>query len=121
MPGGPPGVISIVQVGDEQTVHTAGVADLATSAAPEAGDHMRIASAAKAFSGAAALALVDQGKLSLDDTIGKWLPDLPAAWGGDAAPTAQPHQRAAGHDSRIPASRRPSAHHSTPRCRPNNC
>lgn len=80
MPGGPPGVISIVQVGDKQTVHTAGVADTTTGAAPEATDHMRIASAAKAFSGAAALSLVDQGKLSLDDTIGKWLPDLPAAW-----------------------------------------
>jgi len=80
MPGGPPGVISIVQVDNEQTVHTAGVADIATGAAPEATDHMRIASAAKAFSGATALSLVDQGKLSLDDTIGKWLPDLPAAW-----------------------------------------
>jgi D-alanyl-D-alanine carboxypeptidase len=74
MPGGPPGVISIVQVGDKQTVHTAGVADTTTGAAPEATDHMRIASAAKAFSGAAALSLVDQGKLSLGDTIGKWRP-----------------------------------------------
>ncbi len=80
MPGGPPGVISIVQVGDDRTVHSAGVGDLATGAAPTINDHMRIASTAKAFSGATALSLVDQGKLSLDDTIGKWLPDLPAAW-----------------------------------------
>ena len=80
MPGGPPGAISVVQVGNEQTVHTAGVSDLATGAAPAIGDHMRVASAAKAFSGAAALSLVDQGILSLDDTIGKWLPDMPAAW-----------------------------------------
>jgi D-alanyl-D-alanine carboxypeptidase len=80
MPGGPPGVIAVVQVGDERTVHTAGVADLATGRAPTVDDHMRIASTAKAFSGATALALVDKGRLSLDDTIGKWLPDLPAAW-----------------------------------------
>jgi D-alanyl-D-alanine carboxypeptidase len=41
---------------------------------------MRIASVSKAFSGAVALALVDRGFLSLDDTIGKRLPGLPAAW-----------------------------------------
>jgi D-alanyl-D-alanine carboxypeptidase len=42
---------------------------------------MRMASASKAFSGAVALALVDQGALSLDDTVGQRLPALPAAWG----------------------------------------
>jgi D-alanyl-D-alanine carboxypeptidase len=41
---------------------------------------MRIASTAKAFSGAVALSLVSKGKLSLDDTIGKRLPNLPKAW-----------------------------------------
>jgi D-alanyl-D-alanine carboxypeptidase len=45
-----------------------------------AADHMRIASVSKAFSGAAALTLVDQGVMSLDDTIGERLPGLPAAW-----------------------------------------
>jgi D-alanyl-D-alanine carboxypeptidase len=80
MPGGPPGVVSVVQVGNDRTVHTAGVSDLSTRAVPNASDHMRVASAAKAFSGATALSLVDQGVLKLDDTIGKWLPDMPAAW-----------------------------------------
>lgn len=80
MPGGPPGVISIVQIGDERTVHTAGVAEVGSDAPPAADDFMRIASVAKAFSGATALALVDTGELSLDDTIGERLPDLPAAW-----------------------------------------
>jgi D-alanyl-D-alanine carboxypeptidase len=80
MPGGPPGAVAVVQVGDRRTVHTAGVADLATGAAPTADLHMRVASAAKGFSGATALALVDRGLLSLDDTIGERLPDLPDAW-----------------------------------------
>lgn len=80
MPGGPPGVISVVQVDGEQTVHSAGVADVTTGAEPKIGDHMRIASAAKAFSGATALSLVDEGVLSLDDTIGQLLPGQPAAW-----------------------------------------
>src|SRR3954451_24224339 len=43
---------------------------------------MRIASVAKAFSGAVALRLVRDGRLRLDDTIGRWLPHLPAAWAG---------------------------------------
>jgi D-alanyl-D-alanine carboxypeptidase len=80
MPGGPPGVIVVVQLGDRRTVHVAGVADVKTGAAPGVNDHMRIASVAKALSGATALALVDQGTLSLDDTIGKWLPQQPKPW-----------------------------------------
>lgn len=82
MPGGPPGVISIVQIGGKRTVHTAGVAQVGTTTAPAPDDYMRIASVAKAFSGATALALVDRGTLSLDDTIGKLLPDEPEAWAG---------------------------------------
>jgi D-alanyl-D-alanine carboxypeptidase len=39
-----------------------------------------LASVSKAFNGAVALALVSQGKLSLTDSIGKWLPSLPASW-----------------------------------------
>ena len=42
---------------------------------------MRIASIAKAFSGASALSLVQKGLLSLDDTIAERLPTLPSAWG----------------------------------------
>lgn len=82
LPGGPPGVIAIVQRGDELKVHRFGVADdgAAVKRPPSANQHMRIASVAKAFSGAAALSLVSQGTLSLNDTIGERLPDLPAAW-----------------------------------------
>jgi D-alanyl-D-alanine carboxypeptidase len=82
MPGGPPAVAAVVQIGDERTFHSSGVADTATNRALSIDDHMRIASVAKAFSGATALSLVDQGVLALDDTIGKLLPDLPLAWAG---------------------------------------
>lgn len=82
MPGGPPGVIAIVQAGDDVSVHTAGVAEAGTDQVPGPDDHMRIASVAKAFSGATALALVDDGLLSLDATIGQLLPTQPEAWRG---------------------------------------
>ena len=80
MPGGPPGIIAIVQRGGSRKVHAFGVRDRGEAGPPGANDFMRVASVAKAFSGAAALALVDDGTLSLDDTIGLWLPEQPADW-----------------------------------------
>ena len=79
-PGGPPGVVAVVQRRDELAVHTAGVADISTGVPPTVDDHMQIANVSKAFSGAAAVAVVKDRKLSLDDTIGKRLPSLPQAW-----------------------------------------
>ena len=83
MRGGPPGVIAIVQRGERRYVHTFGVADVDTGRRIRAEDRMRIASAAKAFSGAVALSLVSKGKLSLDDTIGERLPELSEDWHKD--------------------------------------
>jgi D-alanyl-D-alanine carboxypeptidase len=84
MDGGPPGVIAIVQRGQHREVHSFGVRNLKGDLPLRAKDRMRIASVAKAFSGAVALSLVSKGVLSLNDTIGKLLSDLPepppAAW-----------------------------------------
>src|SRR5919107_922272 len=78
--GGPPGAIAIVQRGADREVHAFGVRNLKSGQPMRAGDRTRIASAAKAFSGAAALSLVSRGRLSLGDTIGERLPELPEAW-----------------------------------------
>ncbi|MFC9292171.1 serine hydrolase domain-containing protein [Streptomyces sp. NPDC057052] len=80
-PGGPPGIIAVLRNGRQTRVLRAGVADLATGRLPQVKDHMRIASTAKAFSGAVALSLVDRGALGLDDTLRERLPRLPDAWG----------------------------------------
>jgi D-alanyl-D-alanine carboxypeptidase len=69
-----------VQGSGAAALHTAGVADVATNAPIALDDHMRMASVAKAYSGAAALALVGDGKLTVNSTIGEVLPDQPAAW-----------------------------------------
>ena len=77
---GPPGIAVVVQRGHRPVLHRAGTANLATGAPIRASDSMRLASVAKAFSGAVALSLVADGKLSLSDTVGRWLPGLPLAW-----------------------------------------
>jgi len=80
LPGGPPGAIAVVRVGTVTHVVSAGVANTTTEAPPLASDVSRIASVSKAYSGAVVLALVAKGKMSLDDTIGRLLPNLPKAW-----------------------------------------
>jgi D-alanyl-D-alanine carboxypeptidase len=80
-PGGPPGAIATLYRDGKLTTLSTGRADNKKAAKPRATDHMRIASVAKAFSGAVALNLVRSGQLSLDDTIEAVLPTLPKAWG----------------------------------------
>jgi D-alanyl-D-alanine carboxypeptidase len=78
--GGPPGAIATLYRNGRLTVVRAGRADIEHKGAPSAKHHMRIASVAKAFSGAVALQLVRDGRLGLDDTIGQRLPGMPPAW-----------------------------------------
>ena len=80
MDGGPPGVIVIVQRGPHREVHSFGVRNLKGDLPMRADARMRLASTSKAFSGAVALSLVSEGKLSLNDTIGERLPSLPKSW-----------------------------------------
>ena len=77
MEGGPPGVIAVVQRGQHRKVHTFGVRNIKGGLPIRVDDRMRIASVAKAFSGAVALSLVSKGALSLNDTIGELLKELP--------------------------------------------
>lgn len=81
MRGGPPGAIAIIERGGVTAVYRAGVSNVKSGAPLSPNQYMRIASMSKAFTGAVALALVDRHMLSLSDTIAKWLPRLPAAWG----------------------------------------
>jgi D-alanyl-D-alanine carboxypeptidase len=81
-PQGPPGASALIKRRRRVDFLKAGVANLETGARYRRNDHFRIASTSKAFSGAVALVLVDQGVLSLDSTIAEVLPDLPDAWGG---------------------------------------
>jgi D-alanyl-D-alanine carboxypeptidase len=77
---GPPGAVALVQRGDQKALHRAGTRDLGRNEPIQGSDSMRLASVAKAFSGAVALSAAADGALSLGDTIGKRLPGLPRAW-----------------------------------------
>ena len=79
-PGGPPGAIATIYRDGKMTVLRAGRAEVGKPRVPRPTDHMRIASVAKAFSGAVALNLVQAGKLGLDETVGQRLTGMPAAW-----------------------------------------
>jgi D-alanyl-D-alanine carboxypeptidase len=80
-PGGPIGAIVTLYRRGHTTVLRAGRADALRPGAPRLADHMRIASISKAFTGAVALRLVQEGRLGLDDTIGRRLPGvMPRAW-----------------------------------------
>ena len=80
-PGGPPGAIATLYRDGHLTALRVGRADVKRKGAPRPTDHMRIASVAKAFSGAVALNLVRARKLGLDDTIAQRVGGMPAAWG----------------------------------------
>ena len=73
---GAPGVSVLMRTGGERTFIARGTSNTESGRRPTVDDHMRIASVAKAFNGAVAFALVDRGLLSLDDTIGEWLPGV---------------------------------------------
>ena len=71
---GPPGLSVLMRTGHGREYITRGTANVKTGRRPAIRDHYRIASMAKAFNGAVALALADRGLISLDDTVGEWLP-----------------------------------------------
>jgi D-alanyl-D-alanine carboxypeptidase len=75
-----PGVaVGIWIPGQGELVAAYGTADLETGRARQPGDPFRIASITKSFTATAILLLVDQGRLSLDDPLSTWFPQIPGA------------------------------------------
>jgi D-alanyl-D-alanine carboxypeptidase len=77
---GTPGVIVGVWEGGKSPLIVAhGKSSIATSAPLQAEETFRIASLTKTFTATVVLQLVDEGALSLDDTIDKYFPEVPNA------------------------------------------
>jgi D-alanyl-D-alanine carboxypeptidase len=80
---GAPGVLASVQDG-AGTVHVrAGYANVKTRRRVAFDTHFRIGSMTKPFVATTILQLVGEGRLSLDDTVDRWLPGLVAGHGND--------------------------------------
>ncbi|MFI9045909.1 serine hydrolase domain-containing protein [Streptomyces sp. NPDC053427] len=81
--GGLPGVAATVHDGKGSWFGTAGSADTATGRKWAAGDHFRAASNTKMFVATVLLQLEAEGRLSLTDTVEKWLPGVVRGNGND--------------------------------------
>jgi len=75
--GAPGAVVGIWAPGKGTWVRARGVADIKTHEPMAEGDEVRIASVTKSFVGTVVLQLADEKKLSLDDTLDKYVPSVP--------------------------------------------
>ncbi|GAC1439085.1 MAG: serine hydrolase domain-containing protein [Thermoanaerobaculia bacterium] len=69
--------VAVLRHGEVVLLQSYGMADREAHAAATPDTHYRLASITKQFTAAAVLTLAGQGKLSLDDSIRRWLPSLP--------------------------------------------
>ncbi|HEX9108457.1 MAG TPA: serine hydrolase domain-containing protein [Longimicrobiales bacterium] len=78
---GAPGVsVQVVRGGDTIVKAGYGLADLEQKVPASAETVYRIGSITKQFASASLMRLVEQKKLALDDSVGAYLPTLPASW-----------------------------------------
>jgi D-alanyl-D-alanine carboxypeptidase len=78
--GIPGAVVSITSARGDRWVGASGVSDLIQQTPMDTANLLRIGSITKTFVGIITLQLADEGKLSLDDPLQKWLPGIvPAA------------------------------------------
>ncbi|MFG3252210.1 serine hydrolase domain-containing protein [Streptomyces sp. NPDC048172] len=81
--GGVPGAIGRIEDARGTWRGTAGTGDLAKGTPRRADDRFRIGSVSKTFLATVVLQLEDEGRLSLGDTVEKWLPGLVTGNGND--------------------------------------
>ncbi|AQA13828.1 serine hydrolase domain-containing protein [Streptomyces malaysiensis subsp. malaysiensis] len=82
---GYPGVIGLIRNGDSTEYVHAGVGNISTKTDADPKAKFRIASNTKTFTATVLLQLEGEGKLSLDDSVAKWLPDAVNANGYDGS------------------------------------
>src|SRR3954471_5054579 len=71
---GAPGAVVLARDGTRTVQLAAGVADRARHTPMRTGDRFRVGSVTKTFMATVVLQLAGEGRLSLDDTVERWLP-----------------------------------------------
>jgi D-alanyl-D-alanine carboxypeptidase len=79
---GAPGAVALVRDGDRTVRLASGLADRARNAPMRVTDRFRVGSVTKTFVSSVVLQLAGEGRLSLDDTVERWLPGLVPNGGG---------------------------------------
>ena len=74
--GDVPGLVALIGHGDDVWTHVAGVRDLESGAPMRRDTQFAVASIAKPITAIAALMLVEDGVVGLDDPVDAWLPEL---------------------------------------------
>ncbi len=77
-PGAPGASVVVVRDGRVVLEKAYGLADVEAGVRARTRTDYRLASLTKEFTATAVMLLADEGKLSLDDPVARWLPDLPA-------------------------------------------
>ena len=96
--GSVPGAVGLIARGDRVEVQTAGWGDVDGTFHMARDSIFRVASITKPITAAAVMMLVDDGRIALDDPIGRWLPELaspavvrtPAGPVDDVVPAVRP-------------------------------
>jgi CubicO group peptidase (beta-lactamase class C family) len=92
------GAVALIAAGDQLDVAVTGHLDLAGTAPIARDTIFRLASITKPIAAATAMALIDDGRIGLDDPVAKWLPEIAtprvvrtrASAPDDTVPTARP-------------------------------
>ena len=74
--------VAVVRDGKVVLAKGYGAADIETGTLANENTAFQIASVTKQFTAAGIMLLVEDGKLKLDDTLGKYVPEVPAKWSG---------------------------------------
>jgi D-alanyl-D-alanine carboxypeptidase len=73
---GVPGALALVREGDRTQTAAVGLADVGARVKISAGERFRVGSVTKTFVATVGLQLAAEGRLRLDDPVGRWLPGL---------------------------------------------
>src|SRR4051812_23823365 len=72
--------VGIIRDGKLVSKRAYGLSDMELNVKTEADDLFEIGSITKQFTAFAAMLLLEEGKLSLDDPVSKYIPESPALW-----------------------------------------